>query len=179
MADTARTIAALKALWADNLTGDISPQDGRDLIDTLRVKYGELYIADGDEAATTISNTTSYFDLAGAFTLGQAFEFDESAGNGQLTYTGGPTIIVAIIVTASLVAASGTNVCHLRIEKDGVDIGGGDSESIVITTAIHSSLIGITPMATGESLTVAIRNETGAVNVTANECHIICLGIAI
>lgn len=35
MADTQRTRAQILALWADNVTGDISAQDGRDLIVTI------------------------------------------------------------------------------------------------------------------------------------------------
>ena len=37
MADTARTLAALQALLADNTSGDISPQDVRDMLVRLFV----------------------------------------------------------------------------------------------------------------------------------------------
>jgi hypothetical protein len=47
MTDTARTLAAIKALLADNTTKDISPQDVRDLVESLAnpVRGGGLEVA--------------------------------------------------------------------------------------------------------------------------------------
>ena len=42
MADTIRTIAQLQALLADNTTGDISPQDLRDMLVSLANAYQKL-----------------------------------------------------------------------------------------------------------------------------------------
>lgn len=43
MADTIRTIAALQTLLADNATGDIDPQDSRDVLVSLANAYQQLY----------------------------------------------------------------------------------------------------------------------------------------
>ena len=43
MADTIRTVAALQALLADNATGDISPQDLRDMLVSTTNAYQQLY----------------------------------------------------------------------------------------------------------------------------------------
>lgn len=43
MADTIRTISALQTLLADNATGDISPQDLRDMLVSLANAYQQLY----------------------------------------------------------------------------------------------------------------------------------------
>ena len=57
MADTRRTKAELLALWADNSIGDISAQDGRDLIVTLLGGYTSILTVDGTTAQTGISTT--------------------------------------------------------------------------------------------------------------------------
>ena len=43
MADTIRAISSLQALLADNTTGDISPQDLRDMLVSLGNMYQEQY----------------------------------------------------------------------------------------------------------------------------------------
>jgi hypothetical protein len=44
---TIRTHAALTSLFADNITGDISPQDLRDFLDSIMGVYGSINITGG------------------------------------------------------------------------------------------------------------------------------------
>ena len=180
MTQTARTIAQILALYPDNTTQQISPQDGRDMIVTLQAKYGSLFVAEGDEVATVIANTTDFFDLAGTYTLGgNGLQFDQSAGNGLLTYTGAPDIVVLIVAQTSLIAASGTQTCDIIIEKNGVEVAGSKAESIVLSTgAVNASELGLTALSQGDTINLAIRNTTAAVNVTANEAHFVVVGFA-
>lgn len=57
MADTQRDLAALQALLADNTSGDISPQDVRDMLVTVLGVYGEMLITDGATAQSSLSGT--------------------------------------------------------------------------------------------------------------------------
>lgn len=57
MADTARTRAALLTLLADNVSGDISPQDIRDMLVSLFGVWAAIYVADGAVAQTGITTT--------------------------------------------------------------------------------------------------------------------------
>lgn len=57
MADTIRTLTALLNLLADNTTGDISPQDIRDMLVTVHGVYGGIYVADGATPQTGIDTT--------------------------------------------------------------------------------------------------------------------------
>ena len=181
MTQTARSIAQILALTADNSSQQISPEDLRDAIVTLQVKYGGLFVTTGDEAATVITNTTDYFDLAGTYTLDvNGAQFDQSAGNGLLTYIGAPDIVAVLIGQTSCIAASGTQVCKIRFEKNGADIVGSDAESIVLSTgAVNAVELGIVTLSTGDSVGLAIRNTTAGVNVTGNEIHFIALGFAV
>jgi hypothetical protein len=54
---TIRDKAELDALFADNSTGDISPQDLRDLVDSLMGVYGGLRMANNSTGQTVATNT--------------------------------------------------------------------------------------------------------------------------
>jgi hypothetical protein len=56
MVDTIRTMAALQSLHADNTTGDISPQDNRDVIvSAMTGGHGGIYVANGSTAQTGVT----------------------------------------------------------------------------------------------------------------------------
>lgn len=57
MADTPRALSAILALLADNVIGDISPQDLRDAIVSMLGEYAEIYLHDGSTAQTGVTTT--------------------------------------------------------------------------------------------------------------------------
>lgn len=69
MPDTARTLAALQALLADNVTGDINPQDVRDFLVSTLGEYAQIYVHDG---AAAQSFTTAPSKMTGFTTNGPA-----------------------------------------------------------------------------------------------------------
>jgi hypothetical protein len=178
MPDTDRTLAALQSLLADNVAGDISPQDVRDMLVSLSIKYGEMYIS--TPAATTISDTTNYFDVAGTYTAGALKQFDMNT-NGQLRYIGTPTIEVLVFANLSLTVAGNNDIVHLEFRKNGADVSGSDAMRKVNTGADVGamSIVGITGMATNDFLTIAVRNETATDNVTGVEAHVLAVGVVI
>ena len=181
MTQTARSIAQILALTADNSSQQISPEDLRDAIVTLQIKYGGLFVAAGDTAATVISNTTDFVPLAGTYTLdANGLNFDQSDGNGLLTYTGAPDIVVLISAQASVIAASGTQVCKIRFDKNGAAVTGSVAETVVLSTgAVNAVNHTLVQVSTGDSFGLAIRNTTAAVNITGNEVHFLAIGFAI
>ena len=54
---TIQTKAALTALLADNTSGDISPQDLRDFLDSVMGVYGSIVIEDGSTAQAVVAAT--------------------------------------------------------------------------------------------------------------------------
>lgn len=177
MADTPRTIPEIQTLLADNSAGAISPQDHRDELVSLQIKYGEIHIS--TPAATTIANTTDFVDVAGTYTLGENQQFDMNT-NGQLRYTGTPTIEVFVVGTLSITVAGNNNVIHTELRLTGVDIAGADADRFVSTGADVGSVavVGIVSMATNDHLTLAVRNATATDNVTGTEGHIVAVGVA-
>jgi hypothetical protein len=168
MADTQRSLAALMALLANNTTGDISPQDVRDLVETLRMRSGALYVPVAAVAAIVIPDTINYVEMsAPAWTLNAGADgFDETGGNGRLTYKGAADAMVHLTCTVSLTAAANSQVFHVVLAKNGtpdvsteviVKLGIGAD---VVTAALHL----IAHVSTGDYLSVFIRNETSGTN---------------
>ncbi len=109
MADTARTLAALQTLLADNTSGAISPQDVRDFMVSTMGGYGSIHVVGGSTAQTAIGGTpvqvTGFvadsatssqctpahatdditFDVAGVWLSAWAISF---SGTNNVTFTG-------------------------------------------------------------------------------------------
>src|SRR5210317_938658 len=112
MADTQRSVSEVLALLPDNLSGDISPQDLRDALTTWRMGMGQVYVPSGSGAAVVIPDTTDYVEVTSptwSLSTGGVW-FDESAGNGRLTYTGVADVMVHAAATISFTTASNLQV---------------------------------------------------------------------
>ena len=109
MADTARTKTALAALFADNSTGNISPQDLRDFLETMHPAFASMYVSAAAE--TTISDA-NWTKAAGTTTDVSLHRFDGKTAlsvDNRLKYTGSPDIHIHGVVSFSSTIASGTN----------------------------------------------------------------------
>lgn len=176
MADTQRTVSAILALLADNTSRAISPQDLRDAFVSWRMASGQIYIPDGSGAATTISGTANYYEVTdGTWSLsGDAYLFDESGGNGRLTYIGTEPIMAHIACTLSSVCAASTQVLHFRLGITGTTNANAEVQmkigtgSDVISTALHL----IAELDTNDYISLWVRNATSAANVTVNVANL-------
>ena len=176
MADTQRDVATILSLLADNTSGAISPQDLRDAFVTWRMAHGQIYVAAADAAAVTISDTTSYFEATTpVWTASSGLHwFDESAGNGRLTYTGAGDVVVHIACSVSFTTASSNQVIHARIGKNGTTDEASEMQRKVGTgsdvgaAALHL----VTTMSTGDYLSLFFKNATSASNLTVEVANI-------
>jgi hypothetical protein len=117
MADTQRSISALLALLPDNTSGDISPQDVRDIVETLRAGHGEIYVS--SSAATSFADTTTWVEAAGTYTLsGNAHNWDENT-NARLRYIGTADRVVHIAGSVSMTSSANNQVVEIGIGKNG------------------------------------------------------------
>lgn len=84
MVDTPRTLAEVKALLADNTTGDISPQDLRDLVESIAdpVLEGGL-----DRVGVSVVRATTSQSIANGAALFTPVSFD---GYEQVNFDPGP-----------------------------------------------------------------------------------------
>lgn len=169
MPETQRTISEVYTLLADNTSAAISPEDLRDGFETWRMRHGQIYVADPG-AAITISDTTSYFEATNpTWTLSAgAHQFDESGGNGRLTYTGSADVVVHIAFSFCFTTASNNQVCHWRIGKNGTADAASEVQrktgtgSDVGSSAAHL----ITSMSQNDYLSVFVRNSSSSSNAT-------------
>lgn len=170
MPDTQRTIAAVMALLADNTSAAISPQDLRDAIESLRPRFGRIYVLPAGSAAVVIPDTTNYVEVTSpTWTLdANALDVDESDGNGKLTYTGVADVVATVTAHLSLTSASNNQEIHFRLAKNGTTLAETETLHKVLQGAdpISVSLETIVPLSTGDHLSIAVRNATGANNVT-------------
>jgi hypothetical protein len=94
---------------------EITANDMRDLIVSLRPSFGECSMQ-GNAAATTITSSGTYYKISGTTALsGNELLFDNNATNtGRLRYIGAPNRIVLFSASCSLSAASNNQVVSLK-----------------------------------------------------------------
>ncbi len=179
MAETQRTFAQLQALLADNAEGDISAQDLRDMLQSLRADHGELSITAAAE--TSILATDTFYQVAGTFALSNAaLVHNFSMGtNGRLQYDGPNERIFHCAASWSMIAAGNNKIFELAIAKNGVSIATGHiSRKIatgadVGTGALHS----LTSLETGDYLSLMVAGETDTTNFTMTHGNLFAMGM--
>ena len=183
MAETQRTVAQIYALLADNVLSAISPQDMRDALETWRPAVGEIYVPAAASDAITISNTSDYFEASGmAWTLSatESHLFDESAGNGRLTYTGVADVVVRVSLSVSMTAVGNNQLLHFRIGKNTTPDDASEIIRFVGTGAdIGSSATHLlTTLSTGDYVSMWARNETSTGNVSVEVANLQAITVA-
>ena len=83
MADTARSLSDLQALFADNDSGDISPQDLRDYLVSALGGYAEIYVNAGSTAQGSIDTTPVLLENWG--TDGDESGIDADSANDKIS----------------------------------------------------------------------------------------------
>jgi hypothetical protein len=82
-----------------------------------------MYIAEGDEAATTVTTGGTFYKMAGTTTEQAAIGFTHT--NGRLTYNGPDrTFFVLAVVTVSVNLAGG--IVHLQLAKNGTPVAASE-----------------------------------------------------
>ena len=182
MPDTARSYATLQALLADNTSGDISAQDLRDFLATMKPPMGEIsyFSVTGTQItiATQSDGSTNMVLVNLATSLNaDSYEFD-SPSNGRLRYTGTVTRMFHVAVSISFsggandifvagIAKGGTVVSESKIlRKVGA---GGD----VGSTAIHT----IVELAQNEYIELYVGNITNADDPTWHTLNLFAMGV--
>ncbi len=181
MADTARTLAALQTLLADNSSGAVSAQDLRDMLESLRNDHGEISITSAVE--TTIDTINVWVEAdAGTWALTAGVTNNFSMGtNGRLQYDGNETRLFHIACSVAWISAGNGKVYELAIGVDGTPITPSITRRKIGTgadvgaTAVHA----LTQLATSSYLSLMVRNITDAVNVTLSLSNLFAMGMLI
>lgn len=186
MVDTVRSGSdLLTTLFQDGqAAGAITPQDMRDLIVSVKPPWGRISMTSlPNVSATTISNTTDYYAVAGTTALSAMYLNFDQPGSGQLRYTGTVERHMHIACSISYKAASNNQSVLFQImhyDASGAtasavtssrinDLIGTSTES----TALHADVM----MDTNDYLYLAVRNSTGANNITVEYFYLFAMGM--
>jgi len=143
MADTPRTLAALQALFPDNSSGDVSPQDLRDFLVSSLGEYGEIYVHDG---AAAQSFTTTPSKMTGFTTDGPAAGVTVAAASDKITLNRAGKYLVTFQISfsgganetfefhARLAGAEQVQGACIRKLGAGGDVGSASFSCIVTST---------------------------------------------
>ncbi len=170
MTQTQRSVAEVYALLPDNITEDISPQDLRDALTTWRNGCGSIYVAAADRTPVIIANNTDYYEaIDPAWTLhANGYLFDESGGNGRLTYIGIADVVMQVTCTVSMTSASNNQVTHWRLGKNATPDAASEAQRKIGATGTEVGALAITmvePMTTGDYVSLWVRNATAGNDV--------------
>jgi hypothetical protein len=175
MADTIRTLTALLALLADNTTGDISPQDVRDMLVTVHGVYGGIYIQDGSTPQTGIDTTPT--KMTGWATNTASAGTTPDQANNQITVgTDGVYLIWASVGFSGSVNT--TFQGHLRVNDIESWAGfhrklsaGGDVGSV--------SFVSLLVLSADDVLSIYIESDAGGgASMTPTDAQLIVYRVA-
>lgn len=141
----------------------------------LSIGHGEIYVS--TPAATTISNTSTYYEEASTYTLsGNNHSFDMDT-NGRLRYTGTVDAVAHIALSMSFTSASNNQVIHMRVAKNGTTLAASEIQrktgaaGDVGSSALHA----FTTMSTNDYLSLFVRNSTAATDITMQTTNLFAM----
>jgi len=156
MADTARSVSDLQALFADNITGNISPQDLRDFLVTSLGVSGGMYMnyngagqAMNTNTYTVVDNWTANFPSA---------SISPDAANSQIVVDVNGTYSISVTMSG---ASSVQNVnTETSIFVDGVETVITQERKIGTANDIGAwGLLGTVSLNAGQAVDVRIRPD--------------------
>lgn len=120
MVDTVRSLADLEILLANNTNADVSPQDIRDLMVSLRNSFGRIS-QQANAAATVIADSANFFviNMSGTALHSLVNDFDMPV-SGRLRYIGVPDRVCYVVAIVSVDVGANNVEIHFRLGKNGV-----------------------------------------------------------
>lgn len=182
MADTERTLTELlDTLYKDGQSRGISAQDHRDLIVSLMNPRGGLYVADGDDAQTSISAVDTYTRVAGTTTFDPSSVVRDFSmpGDNQLQYDGSIKRPIYVEARLSVRAASNNTDFEFALGLNGTPIVGRSEQELAFGNANELKLVAISSMVemtNGDEVGVFVANRTDATDLTAESLVVNAIG---
>jgi hypothetical protein len=178
MTQTAKILSALLAQLPDNTTGDISPEDIRDVVVSLFPSRGQLDLTSA--AATTFALTNTWYKLAGTtaldLTLGQD-GFSQSANN-TLRATKAVSQVLLVTANVELVCASNNKQFGITFAKNDAPIDNIHVSAVLANSndGYGFSITALIPTEANDTISVYVRNETDTTSVTASNLTLSAVG---
>ncbi len=137
----------------------------RDLDLIVPVSHSEIYIS--SSAATTISDTTTYFLVNGTYTH-SVVGTDFTHSGGRLTYTGNRNKMMHIFSSWGMKSGSVNQDVEVGVRKNGTIVTASIiPRRLAVTNDVGSSALhSMLTMKDGDIIDVGVRNTSGSNDVT-------------
>lgn len=184
MVDTIRTLTDMLALLADNITGDIAPQDVRDLFISSVNQYGQIW-EHMNAAETDIDTVDTWTEIVltsptldNVSSLQGSADFDEPA-DGRLRYLGTPTRKFHITASISITAVGNNKSTQIALGISGTPNLASVAHRFIAVGADEGN-IGIqliVSLATNQYVSAFVKNTTDNTNLTIVHMNIQAVGM--
>jgi hypothetical protein len=171
---TQRSLAAVLALFADNTSGLISPEDMRDVIETLRNGMGEIWVA--APSPTIVADNVTWLENPSTWQLNADSYHWDMVVNGRLRYTGANPRMCHIAISSAVDLVSGAN--------ENVEFCCGKNGLPIVPSIIHQGIAAGTAnhktttfhafcmVETGDYLSLMMRNVTSTDDIAVDYAQV-------
>lgn len=156
MADTPRTRTTLQTTLADNTSGDISPQDLRDMLVSIMGIYGQLYTHDGS-SGQSVGATPEDLEWS-AVQVEDAIDADAAAESITIG-AGHDGVYLALAQFSFSGTASTTFQLHLAVDGSEESAIGCKVKLDSSGNVTSCSFCGLVELASGEEVTVTVEAD--------------------
>lgn len=160
MADTERDTTAILALWADNTTKKISPQDGRDLIVSVLGGYGSIR-EDNGSTPQTVNSTSAVF---GGWKTNGPSSTSVTPDKDNQRITVAVAAVYEVTFTMDYTATAGTFVFSLAVNDVVSDIESRTSSDA--TARLRAGFTDLITLALNDVVTVEASADVDGRSVT-------------
>lgn len=170
MADVIKDLTTILTDWADNTTGDITPQRGRDMIVSLHGVFGDMRVETGVTAQGSLTSTPA--KMTGWTTDGVAVgTTPDSTTNKRIVVGTAGTYWVEFHISFT---GTASETFTFEIYKDGVATGiAGIIDANATPDAMHVTAGGHVVMAATNYFEVFV-NVATAGSITPTEAQLCC-----
>lgn len=174
---TQRTKSQLDVLLADNTSGDISPADLRDFLDSTTPSRGAIHFTDtATPTAIVTQNTPTKASNTGTLVFASRFSMP---GDGQLRYDGAVAIAARLAISMSLSLVSGSG----DVVSAALAINGSVLVPSIMRTKLGSagdvqamSLLVDAPLNPSDVIELYLTNESSTADVLVSHGYMTALG---
>lgn len=168
MAETPKVLSALLAQLPDNTTGDISPEDIRDVVVSLFPSRGQIDLTAGGTTTFALTNTWYKLVCTTALDTGLGQDGFSQASSNEIRAT--KAVNQVLLCTATVEVSSGGNnkTYSFTFAKNGVPITTSHvSDKFETSGALKTvTVIALIPTVQNDTISVYVRNDTDTTNLT-------------
>lgn len=180
MVDTQRTVADLISRLPDNITGQISAQDVRDLVETLRNGHGEIW-AVGQLAVVTVQDVWLELTGPGLWTETPDSHRWSMPNPGHLRYNGIVPARVHVAASMEVDIVTGANkTVQMAVGVNSLPYTPSVTQQVVGSGTAHEStaLHAAPTLNPGDYLSLLVLNHDSLDDINVDFCNIFAMDMA-